>query len=366
MRLVITGGGTGGHIYPAIAVAKRMKSAIPDAEVLYLGSVFGPEKRLVGQEKIPFQGLTVKEFEHKSPLKNLWSLALFFRSLFEAFMILRRYRPDLVLGTGGVVSGAVILAAWILGIETMIHEQNAVPARTTRILSNYASKILVSYKESIPYFKNQNRLFYTGNPVREAFLDVTREEARKHLQLEENAFLILFHGGANGAPVINDMAISLMERLDNYPDVHIYLLTGRTHYRAVKKRAEKYLTNPRVHIYDYTHHIVRIMRSADLAVCRAGAVALAEMTAIALPGILVPNPKSANKHQMYNAEVFKKAGACLVLPESLDATERFFDYFDQLYSNQDNLLTMKGSFAQLQRENALNTIISIIYTYHLR
>ncbi len=366
MKLIVTGGGTGGHIYPAIAVAKKMKIAMPDAEVLYIGSVYGPEKRLVTQEQLVFQSIHVRSINRLQPIKAFWAVLLLFRALYESYLIMKRFRPDLVLGTGGYASGPVVLMAQIMGIETLIHEQNAVPAWTTKLLSNYASKILISYKESIPYFKNKNRLYYTGNPVREVFLHTNRAESRSALQIPNDAFVVLFHGGSNGAEVINNMAVALMESLDRYENLHIYVLTGKKLLKMVKKQMDIQDKHPRIHVYDYSHQIVRLMHASDLVVCRAGAVALAEMTAIGLPGFLVPNPKSLDSHQIHNASVFSKAEACVVIEEGPEATNLFLRKFDEVFYNRNQLLTMKKNYESLMRENALNTIISIIYTYHLR
>lgn len=366
MKLIITGGGTGGHIYPAIAVAKKIRTAIPDVEVLFVGSEFGPEKRLVFQEQIRFEPIHVKSFNRNSFVKTIWALIHLIRALYESFVIMKRFKPDLVLGTGGYVSWPVVFMGQLMGIETLIHEQNAVPAWTTRILSNYAAKILISYKESIPYFKNQNRLYYTGNPVREEFLHISKPEARLALQIPENDFVVLFHGGSSGADIINDLALKLISSFDDYENLHLYVLTGKRQFKTVKKMAELQSCSSRIHIYDYSHSIVRLMRASDLVVCRAGAVALAEMTAIELPGILVPNPKSVDNHQEHNAKVFSKARACLVIEESETTSEQFINMFNKLFSHREQLAEMKRCFESIQRESALSTIISILYTYHLR
>lgn len=366
MKLLITGTGTGGHIYPAIAVAKKMRNAIPDANVLYVGSRYGNEKRLVAQEKIPFHGMNIRDYKAKSLYRRILMWLMHAKCTLDAVILLRRYRPDLVLGTGGTLSNIVVFMAWVLGFETMIHEQNAVPARATQFLGRYTSKILVSYKESIPYFKNQNRLYYTGNPVREVFHETTREAARAALQIPPTDFVVLFYGGTDGAEVINNMALALIESHSADDKLHIFLLTGKSNYKRVKRELEGNNLSHRIHIHDYSHNIVRMMLASDLAVCRAGAVGLAEMTAIALPGILVPNKKSANNHQVYNADVFEKAGACLVVEEGPQSVEQFLEMFERLQGSPSALSEMKANFAQLARENALNTIISIIYTYHLR
>lgn len=366
MRLLVTGGGTAGHIYPSIAIAKRVRVAIPDCEVLFVGSAFGPELKIVKKEGIRFEAVHVRGFHGKNLNQKVGAFLLLFRAFWEAFKILRTFKPDLVIGTGGYVCVPVIWVAYLMGKETLLHEQNAVPSQTTSKLARFASKVLISYKESIPFFKDQNKLYYTGNPVREEFGRANRADARRDLDIPEDAFVVFVTGGSNGAKAINDCALALARHVEQYSDVYIFMLTGKRYYQETLAEAKTMRKNKRFVIKDYSQHMVSMMAASDLAICRPGAMSIAEMAAVGLPGILIPSPYVENNHQYVNARTIEKYGAGILLEESMSMTEDIIVTFEDLFHNRSKLNSMSYAFSELCRENALNTIMSIIYPYHLR
>lgn len=366
MRLLVTGGATAGHIYPSIAIAKRVRVAIPDCEVLFVGSAYGPELKIVKKEGIRFEAIHVRGFHGKSIKQKIGAFFLLFRAIWESYKIIRMFKPDLVIGTGGYVCIPMIWVAYLMGKETLLHEQNAVPSQTTSKLARFASKVLISYKESIPYFKDPNKLYYTGNPVREEFSRANRADSRRDLEIPEDAFVVFITGGSNGAKAINDCALSLARHVEQKSDVYIFLLTGKRYYQETLAQVKTMPKNKRFAIKDYSQHMVSMMAASDLAICRPGAMSIAEMAAVGLPGILIPSPYVENNHQYVNARTIEKYGAGVLLEENMSMTEDIIAIFEDLYSHRSKLASMSSAFSELCRENALNTIMSIIYPYHLR
>lgn len=366
MRMIVTGGGTGGHIYPAISICKRVKIGIPECDILYVGSHYGPEGTLVKKERIAYRAISVRGFDRKHLFKAIRAGLLLVKSFYQSYKILKAFRPDLVIGTGGYVSGPVVLMASFMGIDTMIHEQNAIPGWTTSMLSRVAKKVLISYKESIPYFKHTNRLFYTGNPVREEFSRIDKAEARAKLGFKEDDVVIFTTGGSLGAQTINRLAILIAGLIIDRPKVHLFHVTGKRYYDQFMADLPLEYQHDRVHVIDYSHEIVELMASANLAVSRSGALALAEMAVLKLPAILIPSPNVANNHQEHNAKAVHKTGASMMLLESELTDERFTDLLTQILDGPEKLEAMSKKYEEFVRENALNTIMSIIYEYNLR
>jgi UDP-N-acetylglucosamine--N-acetylmuramyl-(pentapeptide) pyrophosphoryl-undecaprenol N-acetylglucosamine transferase len=366
MRLIITGGGTGGHIYPAVAIVKRVKIAIPDCDILYVGSSYGLESKIVKKENLAFKSISVKEFNRKNIFKSIGSGILYMKALYQSYKIIKSFKPDLVMGTGGMVSGPVVLMASMFSIDTMIHEQNAIPGKTTKFLARFATKILVSYKDSMPYFKRQNRLHYTGNPVRANFHEIDRETARRQLGLSENELLILSVGGSSGAVAINNLARNLVYELESMPNVRFIHITGKKYYSSFLETMDLGSISNRAKFIDYSEDIVTLMAAADLAISRSGAMILAEMGAVSLPAILIPSPNTTDNHQELNAKAFEKTGACIMLSEKELTVDRFISIINTLVHQPEKLDVMRQKYDSLSRENALNTIMSIVYEYHLR
>ncbi len=366
MRLIITGGGTGGHIYPAIAIAKKVRKGLPDCDILYVGGRYGLEKDIVKREGIAFEGITVRGIDRRNIFKAIKALFMVVGALYQSFAIMRRFKPDLVIGTGGYVSGPVVMMASLMGIDTMIHEQNVIPGFTTRRLSRHAKKILISFKETIPYFKEKNKLYYTGVPVREIFNKVNREQARKDLYINENDKLIVSLGGSNGAVKINEISQRLAYRISDYDNVRYFHITGKRFYDKYIETLDNTKICERVTILEYIDDIATLLAASDLVISRSGALSLAEFIALNLPAILIPSPNVANNHQTENARVFEKTGAAIVLEEKELDFEDVMGHIDGLLENPEKLEHMRKMYQKFPMENALNTIMSMVYSYHLR
>ncbi len=366
MRLIVTGGGTGGHIYPAIAIAKRVRKAIPDCDILYAGGMHGLEKDIVKREEIAFYGIDVLGFNRRSFLKRLIAYFKLIVALFQSFNLMRKYRPDLVIGTGGYVSGPVVLVASLMGIDTMIHEQNVVPGFTTRKLEKHVKKILLSFKESMVHFKAQNKLYYTGVPIRAEFLNADRQQARKIHQLADDQLLIVSLGGSGGAATINKIATSLAYHINKRNKVKLVHITGKRYYADYIKALDDTRIADNVTVVDYLDNIQTLLSAADLVISRAGALSLSEFTALSLPALLIPSPNVADNHQFYNAKAHEKMGTALLIEEKALDIEALINIIDSLIENPEQLENMRKNYEAHQREDALSTIMSIIFSYQLR
>ena len=319
-RVIISGGGTGGHIYPAITIARAIAELEP-TEFLYVGSKIGLENTLIPKEGLPFVTLDVRGLERKLSVRNFVTLAKTAGSLVKAEMIIRKFKPDVVIGTGGFVCGPVLLAASLSGVPTLIQEQNVIPGVTNQILSRFVNKIALGYREAAGRFKRHDILVYTGNPVRKDVLTVSKEEGRKFLDLDPKKFTLLVAGGSRGARSINTAMIEVHKYFQHDDSIQILHVTGDHEYDRVVKQLDgidgkgRYGAGSR--IIPYLHTMPEALAAADLAVYRAGAVGLAELTVRGVPSILIPYPYAAEDHQRYNAQALVMCGAAKMILDKM-------------------------------------------------
>ncbi len=367
MRVIISGGGTGGHIYPARSIYDKLDRSMPYCEKIYIGSKFGIEHSMLKDEGINYKEINARGFERGDYWYCIVSFFYFIQAFFQALIIMIKFKPDLVIGVGGFVSGPVILAANFLRIDTMIHEQNVVPGLVTQFLSRFTKKILYSYKESLPYFeKCQNKLYYTGNPVRREFVDADREESREKIGVTDKQVLIVSMGGSNGAKTINDLSLVIADLVKENENLRYIHITGKYYKDKYQETYDTSDFSDRVVILPYTDDMPSLMSAADLMICRSGAITLAEMGATSLPGILIPSPNVSRDHQTHNAKAFAKIGSCVVLEENKIDKEEFKQLVFDIVSNERRLSGMREAYSESVKENALNSIISLIYDYNLR
>lgn len=313
IRILISGGGTGGHIYPGIALAQELKK-VP-AEVLFVGRNRGLESRIVKEYGFFFYGIPVEGMVGRKLHQIIIAFLKLLYASVRTFLLFLRYRPRVVVGTGGYVCGPVVGVAILMGIPTVIQEQNLIPGFANRILGRWARKIAVSFPESVDYFPRK-KVVVTGNPVRRAIITASKSEARKEMELEER-FTLLVMGGSQGAYRINQAvieAISLMLK-ENY---QIIFLTGKSDYPRVTQEIHR--INPvklKIIVRPYSEDIAPVLAASDLVVARSGAMTIAEITARALPAILIPFPHATHRHQEYNARWLEKRGAAVVISEEV-------------------------------------------------
>ncbi len=319
LRLLVTGGGTGGHIYPALAVVRAVERLVPGTEVLYLGTPDGLEAGIVPKEGLPFEAIPSRGMVGKGWLGTPGAALAALRGVRAAGRVIRRFRPDVVLGTGGYVSGPVALAARLARVPLVLHEQNAFPGVTNRLASRWASAVAVPYAEAVRHFPRGARVVLTGNPTRVEVLETTAEEARRVLGLAGGGLVVYLVGGSRGARVLNEAIVAALPGWVARGDVRAVFSTGERYYeetaRALARAGLLSGDGGQVIVVPYLHRADAALALADVVVTRAGGTTLAEITAKGVPAVIVPSPNVTHNHQEYNARVLGKAGAAKVILE---------------------------------------------------
>jgi len=317
MRFVLTGGGTGGHIYPALAIGREIALREPDSECLYIGTGRGLESQIVPKQGIRFEAIDITGFRRSLSWENVRTVMRFVQGVRRSKELLRAFKPDAVIGTGGYVCGPVVYAASRLGIPTLIHEQNVVPGLTNKFLSRYASAVAVSFAESKPYFRRAPDVIHAGNPCATTVRGASRERGLGSLGLPKDTPLVVIVGGSRGAQALNEAMVAMMPLLDRLPGVHFLYVTGERYYEETLARIERQRAggSSRVQVVPYVHNMPDVLAAAKLVVSRAGASALAEITSLGIPSILVPSPNVTGNHQEPNARSLAEAGAAVMILE---------------------------------------------------
>jgi UDP-N-acetylglucosamine--N-acetylmuramyl-(pentapeptide) pyrophosphoryl-undecaprenol N-acetylglucosamine transferase len=362
MRVLITGGGTGGHIYPAIAIANKIQSNMKDSEVLFVGTEKGLESDLVPKAGYEMKTITVSGFRRKLSLDTIKSVKELFVGLQEATSIIKSFKPDIVIGTGGYVCGPVVFVASLMNIKTVIHEQNVIPGVTNKILSKFVNKILISFEESGQYFSNTSKLVITGNPVRKEFIEFDRNAFRRELGIKDDEIVVTSFGGSRGAEKINEVMLQVMKRFSDRKEIAFYHITGERHYdQMIEQFKDANLSHSiNLQILPYVHDMPKLMGASDLIISRSGAITLAEITAMGLPSILIPSPHVTNNHQEYNARVLEKNGAAVLLLEKDLNDKNIVDLLHLFIRDTQRLEEMAGRSRGLSKVNATDLIYADI------
>ena len=328
MRIVLSGGGTGGHVYPALAIAEQILKEQPNAEFLYVGTRSGLEQEIVVKSGLPiqFESIEITGFRRKLSIDNLKTVLRFLSGVRRSKQLLRKFKPDIVIGTGGYVCGPVVYAAARLGYPTIIHEQNVLPGLTNRFLSRFASCIAVSFKGSESNFPKAKRVIFTGNPRATTVSNADAAKGRASLGLLPDVHLVVIVGGSRGARAINNVMVNIVPMLSRLPQVHFVCITGDAQYAGTLQRINDQQSDQMEHyqVVPYIHNMPEVLAAASLIVNRAGASFLAEITALGIPSILIPSPHVTNNHQEANARWLEQAKAAeVVLEKDLTAEDLF-------------------------------------------
>lgn len=348
MHILFAGGGTAGHINPALAVAGYIKERHPDAKISYIGTAAKLESKLVPEKGYDFYTIDVVGFSRKLSPKGIAANVKAVKKAFVASSrckkLLKELKPDVVVGTGGYVSGPVLKTAQKLGFKTAIHEQNAFPGVTTKMLAPNADCVMLAMKEAEKYLKLNKKPVVTGNPIRGELLKITRKEAREKLGLD-NRPLILSFGGSLGARPINE-AVSELIKWHNGTDklYHIHG-TGKIGYDAMIKSLDDIKLADTVTVREYINDMDVCMAAADLVICRAGAITLGELQACGKPSVLIPSPYVAENHQFHNAMTLKTAGAAEIIEEKDLSGKKLIETVEKLIEDK-NLLESMGMCAE--------------------
>ena len=321
MKILFAGGGTAGHINPALAVAGYVREKEPDAQILYVGARGGMEERLVPAAGYEFEGITISGFQRSLSLRNLvrnaGTLVHLFTSTAEARRIIRQFGPDVCVGTGGYVAGPVVREAIRLGVPSVIHEQNAFPGVTNKMLSKRADRTMLAVADAQKYLSPAARCVLTGNPVRQEVVRADREAARKKLGLDSRP-LVLSFGGSLGARKINEAVADLLvesAKTGRFQHIHGYGQWGRWFPDLLAEKGLDLKGHKEIDVREYITDMPDCLAAADLVICRAGAITLSELQACGRASVLIPSPNVAENHQYHNAMAMVSRGAAEILEE---------------------------------------------------
>jgi UDP-N-acetylglucosamine--N-acetylmuramyl-(pentapeptide) pyrophosphoryl-undecaprenol N-acetylglucosamine transferase len=359
LNVLISGGGTAGHINPGLAIAKYIKSKHPDSNILFAGTSRGMEGKLVPAEGFKLKFIKVRGLRRSLSFDNIIAVKELFQGLADSKKLIKEFKPDIVIGTGGYVCGPVVFMAWKMKIPTLIHEQNAFPGVTNRILSRFVNNVAISFKESEKYFKTPKKLVYTGNPIRQEILIANRVSAREKLGIKPEEQLIVVAGGSLGAKRINEVVAKMIIKYGKFIDYNIIFSTGNSQFETIKDMLKDY-AKPSFKIVPYIYDAANIYAAADLMVCRSGAITCSELTVLGVPAIMIPSPNVVANHQEYNARSLEKQGAAVVLIEQDINEDLLYNQIEDLLKNKEQLCRMSNNSKKMGIANAAEKIYSII------
>lgn len=367
MRVLLTGGGTGGHIYPALAVARRLKEMEDDVTLLYVGTKRGLESTIVPKENIPFKTIEIegfkRGFDFQSIKYNLKSLKLFLTSIREAKEIIREFKPDVVLGTGGYVSAPMGYAAAKESIPTVVHEQNSFLGLTNKFLIRYIDRLAISFDEIYKQVEGyEEKVVFTGNPR-------AQEVAAHEIPMMDSIYgldvlkpIVLIFGGSRGAAKINQAVVEAYPQLirRNY---QVIFVPGENHYEAIQQQLEQISPlqrNPKFVVKPYIHSMIETLRHTSTIVSRSGATTIAEITALGIPSVLIPSPNVTDDHQTQNAMSLVKHDAAILLKEEDLTGKTLLNQLVQLMENDEKRHDMRERSLEIGEPYATDQLIQIL------
>lgn len=353
MRVIISAGGTGGHIYPALAIIKKIKEKEPGSEFLYIGTHNRMEKDIVPSFGIDFRSIEIYGFNRKKLLKNFKTLKCFLNAISECKKIIKNFKPDIVIGVGGYVTAPVIYSAKKLGYKTFIHEQNSIAGKANIFLSKYADRIGVSFKSTIKDFPEYKTVF-TGNPCSEDAI-LAKPINKGDIGLSENKKLVLFVMGSLGSSKVNEFLIKTMAMF-NQKSYEILFVTGKNDYELLKQK--KHPSN--VKLVPYIENMTRVMKKTDIIVSRAGASTLSEILALKVPSILIPSPYVPNNHQYKNAMDLVSKNAAILIEERDLKGDILVKTIDELIYDNKKIAEMKENMASISVTDSATRIYNTI------
>lgn len=360
MRLIVSGGGTGGHIYPALALVETLRKKDPDAKVLYVGSFRGLEGGIVPKTGLAFKQLHVQGFSRSLSLTNFKTISLFLKAVKEAKKIIADFKPDIVLGTGGYVSGAVLYAAQRMHIPTVINEQNSIAGMTNKFLSRGADKIAISFPNAASQFP-KDKVVMTGNPRGQQVAEKKSTFSLKDISFKEKLPTVLIFGGSGGALALNRAVVDFAQRFAKQTQMQAIFVTGKKYFASVSEK----LLNLDVHssnlaVLPYLDNMDEVLPKIDLLVSRSGATTLAEITALGIPSILIPSPNVTANHQEKNARQLEEAGAAQVIVESELTSAKLYHDMTELLSDSKKLEQMAAKAKSLGHPDAADRLYDLL------
>ena len=366
MRIIFAGGGTAGHINPALAVAGYVREQQPDAQILYVGAVGGMEEHLVQQAGLEFRGIKISGFSRKMTLlglrKNVATLKRIVTASMESRKIIEEFRPDICVGTGGYVSGPILRKAAQMDVPVIIHEQNAFPGITTKMLAHKAKYVMLAIEQAKKFFDDKCKIVVTGNPIRTEVISATQQEAKAELKLDSRPVILSF-GGSLGARKINEAVIELIAdtaKTDAFQHIHAYGQFGKWFLPTLEEKGIRPSEHPNLDIREYINDMQTCLAAADLVICRAGAITLSELQAQGKASILIPSPNVAENHQYHNAMVLVNNHAASVIEEKDLSGSVLVQKVKELLSQPDLLREFRQNAKKMAICDANERIYAII------
>jgi len=357
MKVLLSGGGTGGHVYPAIAIANKIKEENPDCEILFVGTEKGIESEIVPKYGYELKTVTVQGFRRKIDFENVKRVFKLCKGLEQSRRIVKKYKPDIVIGTGGYVSGPVLFNSALNKTVTIVHEQNSFPGVTNKILSKVVTRVLTSFEDSHERFpeESRNKLVLTGNPVRKEILQSRKSTSRKKLGISEDKKMVLCYGGSGGSEEIND-AMRLVIKNMVKEDIAFIFATGKLYYDEFMESLGEVSLKPYQRVMPYLDNMADGLSASDIVIGSAGAISLAEITALGKPSIIIPKAYTAENHQEYNAKSIESQGAGIAILEKDLTPEKLNEVVFKLLGDRELLIDMANSSKSIGKPQAIDLI----------
>lgn len=361
MKVILTGGGTAGHVNPAIAIGKGIKDKTNRVQLLYVGTRAGIEREIAEKECIDYKVITVDGMKSKNILRIIKTAFKVLKGFFDSYFIIRKFKPDLIVGTGGYVSFPIVFVGQVLGIKTIIHEQNAFPGSANRRLAKKADIVFTSYEDSHDKFERKDNIVLSGNPVKKEFYEINREESRQKHKFVDEKLNIVSLGGSGGAKIINDIMFDLMTEYNGDENITFTHITGRIYYEKYMKFRKDIETKfqENINVLPYSYDIPSLLYAADLVICRAGALTIAELMVAGTPSIIIPSPNVKDNHQEYNARAISKSGRAFLLLEKDVTFAKVKAQIDSFIESRDELNSMRVT-NDLKKDESLSIILENI------
>ncbi len=364
MKVAIAGGGTAGHIYPAISIADELNLELPEADIVFIGNKMGLEAELVQEAGYAFEPIDVSGLKRSFNLSNIGAVIKAGNSVGHLRNFFKKFKPEAVVGTGGYVSAPAVFAAYTMKIPTLIHEQNAFPGLANRILGRLVDTVATSFPNGEESFHRAKRVVFTGNPIRRKMIGAVKESAIESFNLDIDKKTILIFGGSQGAKKLNDCFIEAYDKFKKFDNLQIIHITGKNNFNEVTQKMRRLIDvdndKLRYQAHPYIENINQAYAAADLCICRAGATSIAEITALGLPAVLVPYPYATGGHQEKNARYLESNGAAKVVLDSDLTPESLFSICNHLVFDNKALVEMKNHSQKLGKPFAANDIAKLV------
>ncbi len=362
VRVLVTGGGTGGHVNPAIAIANSIRDNIDGSVIEFVGTSRGIENKLVPKEGYKLHHIEIQGIRRSLSPSNIKTLWLAFTSVFKAEKLIKEFKPDLVVGTGGYVSWPIVKAASKLGIPSALHESNAVPGFAVKMLEKHVDKIYVNFEDTLKSLEHPEKAVRVGNPLRGGFVGADRNKARKSLGITgKYKYFMLSCGGSMGAEPINNAVLDFMrDYATKHPELLCVHATGALEYEAAKQKFEEYGLDKyeNIQLLEYIYDMPIRMAAADIVINRAGAMTLSELAMSQKPSILIPSPYVTNNHQYKNAKVLADANAAILIEEKDLKPTTLPETVDALFNTPSKLSEMSENVKQFAVPDASEKLLA--------